>query len=150
MGLVARAELDDAFSALRARGGRLTRQRALIWDALVEHADGHLSAADVAAVVSASEPRLHQATVYRTLDTLVAEGVLLRTDLGSGRSYYELPAEHRHHHVVCGACGAVAHVHDDELGALVLRVQTASGYSLDERELTFTGSCPTCQDHGRV
>ena len=136
---------EDALSALRLGGRRLTRQRSLIWNTLRESQGSHLSAAQIAEAVKAKDPSLHQATVYRTLDTLAGDGLLLRTDLGADRSYYELPAEHRHHHVVCSACGAVAHVHDHDVEAIVGHIQTASGYTLADVELTFSGRCPNCR-----
>jgi Fe2+ or Zn2+ uptake regulation protein len=134
----------QALAALRARGGRLTRQRSLIWQTLLDSRSTHLSAAEICAAVKEKAPELHRATVYRTVDTLVCEGLLLRTDLGADRSYYELPGEHRHHHVVCSSCGAVAHVHDCELGSIAERVEAASGYAVDDLELTFSGRCPKC------
>src|SRR6266850_708703 len=94
------APAEDALSSLRARGRRVTRQRTLIWDTLVDRQGTHLSAADIAEAVATRDPELHQATIYRTLDALVADGLLLRTGLGSDRSYYELVSNHRHHHLV--------------------------------------------------
>jgi Fur family ferric uptake transcriptional regulator len=134
----------DALSTLRARGRRLTRQRRVIWDTLLESRHRHVSAADIADAVRARDPRLHQATIYRTLDALVADGLLLRSDLGADHRYYELPGEHRHHHIVCHSCGAVTHIHDVEIAATLERVQAASGYTLDDAELTFSGLCPNC------
>jgi len=131
-------------ASIRARGRRLTPQRALIWDVLVERGDRHVSAAEVADAVHARAPEVHRSTVYRTLDVLVEDGLVLRADLGGDRSYYELAAEHHHHHVVCTGCGAVAHVHDEAIAAAVACVQAASGYRLAQQELTFAGLCPDC------
>jgi Fur family ferric uptake transcriptional regulator len=131
---------------LRSRGRRLTRQRALIWEALTAEPDGHLSAGEVADRVRAELPRVNPSTIYRTLDLLVAEGLVLRTDLGADRIFYEPAHDHPHHHVVCRSCGAVAHVHDDVLGDLRARVDAASGFALgDADELTLFGLCPACR-----
>jgi Fur family ferric uptake transcriptional regulator len=131
-------------ASIRSRGRRLTAQRAAIWDVLVERGDEHVSAGELAAAVRARARELHRSTVYRTLDVLVEDGLVLRTHLGGDRSYYELAAEHRHHHVVCAGCGAVAHVHDDAIAAALACVQAASGYRLARQELTFGGLCPAC------
>jgi len=131
-------------AAIRSHGRRLTPQRSLIWDVLVEQGDAHVSAADLADAVHERAPELHRSTVYRTLDVLVEDGLVLRTDLGSDRSYYELAADHHHHHVVCTSCGEIAHVHDDAIAAAVACVQAASGYRLARQELTFAGLCPAC------
>jgi Fe2+ or Zn2+ uptake regulation protein len=130
---------------LRASGRRLTRQRELIWAALTAEPDRHLSAAELVERVRAELPRVNASTVYRTLDLLVAEGLVLRTDLGRDRVYYEPAHEHRHHHVVCRRCGAVAHVHDEVLGDLAESVDRASGFATGDEEITLFGLCPACR-----
>jgi Fur family transcriptional regulator, ferric uptake regulator len=132
-------------ASLRSRGRRLTRQRRLIWEALVAEPEVHLSADELVERVRERLPHVNPSTVYRTLELLVDDGLVLRTDLGAGRAFYEPAREHRHHHVVCERCGAVAHVHDEELGTLKRRVETASGYRLGNAEITFFGLCSACK-----
>ena len=141
--------MSAGVAAIRSHGRRLTPQRSLIWDVLVEQGDTHVSAPDLADAVRSRAPAVHRSTVYRTLDVLVEDGLVLRTDLGSDRSYYELAAEHHHHHVVCTGCGDIAHVHDEAIAAAVACVQAASGYRLARPELTFTGLCPDCASQQR-
>ena len=90
-------------------------------------------------------PRVNTSTIYRTLDLLVDEGLLLRTDLGSDRAYYEPSHDHPHHHVICERCGSVTHLHDETLGDLRTRIRSASGYALGSREISFFGLCESCQ-----
>jgi Fur family ferric uptake transcriptional regulator len=129
---------------LRSQGRRLTRQRALIWAVLTAEPDRHLAAAEVAERVRGELPRVNSSTIYRTLELLVDEGLVLRTDLGAGRVFYEPAHDHPHHHVVCRGCGAVAHLHEEVLGDLRARVAAASGFMLGEEELTLFGRCPGC------
>jgi Fur family ferric uptake transcriptional regulator len=131
-------------SQLRSKGKRMTRQRRLIWDTFLTHSDGHLSADDVVERVRDQLRHVNPSTVYRTLDLLVDEGLLLRTDLGSDRAHYELAREHAHHHLVCERCGAITHFHDDVLGDLVKRIKKHSGYTLGDAEITLFGLCRTC------
>jgi Fe2+ or Zn2+ uptake regulation protein len=130
--------IEDVTS-IRAGGKRVTKQRALIWNALVRAEGRHLSAKEVAEAI----PELHQATVYRALDVLVEEGLARRTEIG-GRALYEMAAEHLHHHVVCTRCGAVTHVHDEIVRTALQDVARESGYTLADEELTFSGLCPAC------
>lgn len=130
--------LEDVTS-IRAGGRRVTKQRALIWNALVRAEGRHLSAREVAEAI----PELHQATVYRALDVLVEEGLARSTEI-AGRALYEIAAEHLHHHVVCTRCGAVTHVHDDAVRSALQSVARESGYTLAEEELTFRGVCRAC------
>jgi Fur family transcriptional regulator, ferric uptake regulator len=132
-------------SDLRAKGKRLTRQRQVIWEALTAEADQHLSAEDVVERVRSQLPQTNASTVYRTLDLLVAEGLLLRTDLGTDRAYYEPAREHAHHHLVCQNCGAVQHFHDELLGDFRQRITASSGYTLGTGEITLFGLCTDCR-----
>lgn len=137
------APIDAAL--LRSRGRRLTRQRALIWEAIVSRGDEHLSADEVVELVRSQLPTLNPSTVYRNLEMLVEEGVVLRTDLGGDRAFYEPAREHRHHHIVCERCGAIVHFHDSVLGDLPARVEAASGYALGVAEVSLFGLCPDCR-----
>jgi Fur family ferric uptake transcriptional regulator len=129
---------------LRKSGRRLTRQRRVIWNVLLEDPQDHLSAEDIAERVRKRLPRVNTSTVYRTLDILVEDGLLLRTDLGGNRAYYEPVREHPHHHVVCERCGKVTHLHDEALGDFRARIEADSGYRLGGREISFFGLCPSC------
>jgi Fur family transcriptional regulator, ferric uptake regulator len=135
------AELSDD---LRAKGRRMTRQRTLIWQTFTEDSEQHLSAEDVVERVHRQLPQVNPSTVYRTLELLVEEGLLLRTDLGEGRAFYEPAREHAHHHLVCEDCGAVSHFHDEVLGDLSRRIRTSTGYVLGAGELTLFGLCADC------
>jgi Fur family ferric uptake transcriptional regulator len=126
----------------------VTRQRTLIWQALTAEPDRHLSAGEVVARVREEMPRVNPSTVYRTLDLLVADGLVLRTDLGADRVFYEPAHDHRHHHLVCRTCGAVAHVHDEAIAGARARLEAASGFALGDEEITFFGVCPACRAGG--
>ena len=116
----------------------------MIWEVLAAEPEGHLSAEDVVERVRKRLPGVNTSTVYRTLEILVDDGLLLRTDLGGDRAYYEPVRDHLHHHVICERCGKVAHLHDGTLGDLGKRIAKDSGYRLGEREISFFGICPSC------
>jgi Fur family ferric uptake transcriptional regulator len=132
-------------SELRAKGRRMTRQRQVIWETFTADPERHLSAENVAERVREQLPQVNASTIYRTLDLLVEEGLLLRTDLGGDRAFYEPAREHAHHHLVCERCGAVDHLHDEDLGDLRRRVSASSGFALGSGEITLYGLCKACQ-----
>ena len=116
---------------------KLTQQRELIWEALAREPDQHLSADDVVERVTARLPQVNPSTVYRTLDMLCRERLVRRTDVGAGHAVFEPAQDHLHHHVVCERCGAVAHLHDEEIGDVRQRVERAAGYSLSRTDSSF-------------
>ena len=135
-------------ASLRRSGRRLTRQRQAIWNVLLAEPEQHLSAEQVVAQVREQLPRVNASTIYRTLEVLVEDGLVLRTDLGGDRAYYEPAREHLHHHVICERCGKVAHLHETALGNLRARVEKESGYVLGNREISFYGLCGNCRRGG--
>jgi Fur family ferric uptake transcriptional regulator len=132
-------------SELRAKGRRLTRQRQLIWETFAADPERHRSADDVVEQVREQLPQVNASTIYRTLDLLVEEGLLLRTNLGRDRAYYEPAHDHAHHHLVCERCGTVEHLHDEELGDLRARIEAGSGFELGSGEITLFGLCRRCR-----
>jgi len=135
---------DAAAALLRRAGCRPTAQRLLVLQAL--GGGGHVTADDILVHAKARYPSINPSTVYRTLDALVAAGIARRNDLGSGRLYFEIAREHRHHHVVCQGCGAVEHLHDASLAPLAAAVAAETGFRLTpDREIAIPGFCPACQ-----
>lgn len=131
---------------LRERGRRLTAQRAVIWEILSAEPDAHLSAEEIAARVRNRLPQVNASTVYRNLDVLVEDGLVLRTDLGESRAFFEPAHEHAHHHLVCERCGRVDHVHDDVLVDVATRIRERAGFRVGSREVTLHGVCRECAD----
>jgi len=123
---------------------RQTRQRTLIWDVLARADRGHLSAADVEVAVRAAGSPLHRATIYRTLDRLVDDGLLVRTNLGSEGSQYEIAHDH-HHHLVCESCGRVEHIPHDTVWRAIERIEADSGFELAGAHLNLQGRCSGCR-----
>ena len=123
---------------------RQTKQRSLIWDVLTQADGQHLSVAEVETAVREGGSPLHRATIYRTLDRLVDDGLLVRTNLGPDRSTYEIAEDH-HHHLVCGECGRTEHVPHDLVRAAIARIEQQSGFDLATAQLSLHGRCRDCR-----
>ena len=127
------------------RPRRQTKQRALIWDVLAAANGDHLSVAEVEAAVRLAGSPLHRATVYRTLDRLVDDGLLTRTNLGHDGSHYEIAHHHRHHHLVCEHCGKVEHVRHQAVRSVFRGIEATSGFDLADATLSLHGRCCDCR-----
>ena len=144
---VVREAGDAAAALLRGAGCRPTAQRLLVLQAL--GGGDHVTAGEVLAHARAGYPSINPSTVYRTLEALVAAGLVRRADLGGHRRHYEMARHHRHHHAVCQVCGAVAHVHDATLAPLAEALRRETAFRLTpDREIAIPGLCPGCQAAG--
>lgn len=128
---------------LRSQGYRLTPQRLAILKALND-ADGHLTPAEIFQRVQPGLPGLTEATVYRTLNFLAEQGLVLVAHMGRGQLLYEV-ATHNHHHLVCRVCGCMQEIDHSQLADLYEQFLTHTGYQIDTIHATFFGLCPSCR-----
>ena len=119
---------------------RDTRQRRAIREALISE-DRPLSPAELLEAAKERVPEIGQATVYRNIRTLGAEGLLDTVDLPGRPSRYELSGKEHHHHFVCRGCDSVYDVADCPGD---LRPLTPSGFRLEGHEVVLYGLCASC------
>lgn len=136
----------SAFKAfLRERNLPVTLQRLAIADAILA-AEGHMSAEEVARAVRERGRNVGTATVYRTLDVLVASGLVVERDFGEGFRRFE-PARDtpQHEHLLCTVCGGVVEFRDERLERMTTLHAEAHGYARQRHRLVIYGICPDCQ-----
>jgi Fur family transcriptional regulator, stress-responsive regulator len=134
----------DPARSLRERGLRVTRPRVAVMEAL--RAEPHLRAEQVITAVREGGEVSSQA-VYDVLNMLSANGLIRRIQPRGSVARYELETGDNHHHVVCRGCGRVSDVEcaTGEAPCLDLPETTSlHGFSVDEAEVTWWGSCPAC------
>ncbi len=122
---------------------RSTRQRAAITE-LLETVDEFKSAQELHDELRRRGDNIGLTTVYRTLQTMAAAGLVdtLRTD--TGESVYRRCSEHHHHHLVCRDCGATVEVAGAEVEAWAAEVAVAHGFSDVSHTIEIFGTCSAC------
>ena len=133
----------DLAAGLRNAGLRVTASRLAV---LAEVAEGdHVTADQVAAAVRHRVGTISIQAVYDVLSALTRAGLTRRIEPAGSPARYETRVGDNHHHVVCRSCGAIADVvcavGDPPCGLPA----DASGFVIDEAEITFWGLCPACQ-----
>ena len=129
---------------LRQRGYRITPQREMIVEALA-HSSHHMTAEEIFNRVQALTQASNIATVYRTLDLLVEEGLACRSDLGGGRVSYSTTEHGPHIHLVCRHCGCVIDADNKLLDSLSDQLQEKHGFEANLQHISFNGLCAQCQ-----
>ncbi|MEV4759112.1 Fur family transcriptional regulator [Micromonospora sp. NPDC049559] len=131
---------------LRSRGLRLTAQRQLILQAVLdlEHATPeqvHSAVREVAAGVNIT-------TIYRTLELLERLGLVTHTHLSHGSPTYHAAGEHQHVHLVCRNCGTVDEMDPQLLQPLADRLADERGFLVDIGHVALFGVCRDCGECG--
>lgn len=89
-------------------------------------------------------PEISLATVYNTLNELVAMGEVLEVAAGAGPKRYDPNVEVPHHHLVCTNCGTLRDVFAEGQSALGLSEGDRHGFQVTGVDIVFQGLCPEC------
>lgn len=134
----------DLLSRLRARDWRLSAQRRAVAEVLVgDHV--HLTAEEVHDLARQRLPEISRATVYNTLNELVAMEEVQEVGVVGGPRRYDPNVSDEHDHLVCRSCHAIRDVPRGRRPS-VLPEATRAGYRITGMEVTYRGLCPACSD----
>src|SRR5215211_445549 len=132
---------DDIRDTLRGHGLRATPQRLAVHGALRD-LGRHATAEEVLERVHGTVPGVSLPTVYAALELLADLGLASRVHAGRAVRYD--PRAEPHHHLVCGACGAVIDL-DAELDLRpALERASAAGAVATGAEVLVRGRCADC------
>src|SRR3954468_13307653 len=133
------ADIEGALAILREGGGRVSRPRRAILEALFG-ATGPLSAEQVAARAGGGRP-LDVAATYRNLEHLERRGLVRHVHLGHGPGLYELAGSGEREYAVCERCSAVLAVEPAVLDRARREIEHAVGYQARFGHFPIVGLC---------
>jgi Fur family ferric uptake transcriptional regulator len=132
----------DHALTLREASLRVTRPRLAVLSAV--HAHPHLDTEALIRLVRAEVPTVSHQAVYDVLRVLTDSGLVRRFQPAGANARYEARVGDNHHHVVCRSCGAIADV-DCAVGHTpCLTASDDQGFTVDEAEVVWWGTCPAC------
>lgn len=132
----------DPESMLRGAHLRVTRPRLAVLEAVGRRP--HLDTESVIAAVRAEVGSVSHQAVYDVLRALTEAGLLRRIQPSGSVARYEARVGDNHHHVVCRGCGSIADVDCATGAAPCLTASEDHGYAIDEAEVVYWGTCPSC------
>jgi Fur family ferric uptake transcriptional regulator len=113
----------------------------------IAHQGNHVNADEVFALIQERTHSVNIATVYRTLDLLVDQGLASRINLGEGRVIYATDQHGTHMHLVCRQCGQVVDADQELLSVLDLQLQSDYQFAADLQHISVLGLCKDCQSN---
>ena len=122
---------------------RQTRQRAAVIEVLQASRE-HPDASAIHAAVRERLPSVSLGTVYRTLDALVRDGVVVTLERAGQATRYDWREGTAHHHAVCRTCGQIFDVDAAALPG-VPSANLPGGFRVTDVHLEFMGVCGDCQ-----
>ncbi|MET8586874.1 Fur family transcriptional regulator [Streptomyces collinus] len=136
------SQIPTTAEELRGAGLRVTAARVALLETV---RDGdHLGVEAIASGVRARVGHISLQAVYEALHALTAAGLIRRIEPAGSPARFEGRVGDNHHHVVCRGCGALADVDCAVGDAPCLTASDDRGFSIDEAEVVYWGTCPDC------
>lgn len=145
---VSNSSETSILTLLAGLGLKATRPRHLIAGRIAEMGEGgsDFTIEDLWHELQARDPGIGRATVFRTVDILVREGILDRIPLSDGKHLYRVCGRHHHHHVTCTTCRRVVEIEDCLSPELLKSIASTTSFEIEGHSLELFGSCPICRE----
>ncbi|MBN2587711.1 MAG: transcriptional repressor [Candidatus Fermentibacteraceae bacterium] len=130
---------------LRDLGYRITPQREMVIH-IIAHSGRHMSAEEVTEEAKKRSEAINVATVYRTLDLLVENGLASKLDLGDGKTAYATGEHGPHIHLVCRQCGCVTEISDGDISVPLRDIEEKYSFDCHPYHFSIHGICRNCRE----
>lgn len=135
--------LEEIRRRFREKGLKVTPQRAAIYKALAE-TSSHPTAEDLHRQVTRLHPMISPNTVYYTLGSLKAAGLVHEVNYWHDRARFDANLA-PHHHLICLKCRRIQDMTDEALDRLSVSKRVKAQFEVLSHRVEFHGYCAGCQ-----
>ncbi len=126
-----------------------TKARTAILEYLEKNNDKRFKAKELFENISEKLPELNITTVYRNLEEIANQGLILKIKEPNQDSwYYQYSQEHshcdEHLHAQCVSCGKIFHMENDFVEEFEKSVHNSYGLEVDLKNTIIMGKCDEC------
>ena len=132
--LMEKSKLGDVEAVCHELGLRVTEPRRAILKVLAKAHD-HPDVSELHRRVSAIDPSISLATVYRTVKLLEDKDILARHTFGDGKARYETADQEHHDHLIDIETGKIIELRSDEIERLQEEIARKHGYRIIDHKL---------------
>ena len=126
-----------------------TIQKQTILELLDKHKNEHLNVDEMMALLYERKENVSRATLYRTLDNLVQNGIVRKYTINENeKACYQIIDEdncHNHFHLVCSNCGKLIHLECDKFEDILHHFKEDHGFVVFPSRVVLYGLCSECQ-----
>ena len=120
---------------------KFSRQREAILEELRSRYD-HPTAEELYLSLKPNMPNLSLGTVYRNLNLLADEGIIMKIS-SDGADRFDATKEN-HYHMLCTKCGRLYDINFPLLDGIEEKAQSVADCQITSHQLTFIGVCKDC------
>ncbi len=111
---------------------------------VLERVGGFASAQELHLVLHRDQEAIGLTTVYRALQSLVADGAVDLIRREDGEALYRLCGDNHHHHLVCKSCGKTVEVPGGAIEKWALKAAHENGFRDIGHTAEIFGICSDC------
>jgi Fur family ferric uptake transcriptional regulator len=138
-------EIDMFEQYLRKNGQKMTKPRSIILKAFLK-TEGHLSSDAIFREAKKIDPRIGQATVFRTIRLITNAGLAREATQEDRARTFEHLAHHPHHdHLLCVQCGKVIEFMSPSIEREQKKIFSHYKFAPRGHTMELLGLCPECQ-----
>lgn len=138
--------VDQILQRMKQMGCKLTPQRRMIVEALLEAGDEQMPADEIYQKVRATYPEVGLDTIYRNLRLLVKLNVVDEVKLPGKLAQYSLNRKAHQHELVCLECGAEMPLGHCPIKELETVAREEHGFIISSHRIELFGYCPKCAE----
>lgn len=136
---------DTILIELSKKGCRITPQRKIFLNILLDNQSTLLSAEELLKLSQQDSPDINATTVYRNLDLLNSLGLLFSTHIDKSTTAYKLIcSNHHHHHLICIRCGKLEAIDFCPISLELSTMIKNKSFTLTDHNLELYGICKDC------
>ena len=127
-----------------------TKQRDLVLTCIKQLKKGHITAEELYLQLQENKTPVGKSTVYRYLNVLVQEGIVMKYVLeeGAPACYQYIGSDCvYHYHLKCSHCGTLFHVESELLDQLEAHLREQFQFCLDHTKTVLYGVCEQCEQN---
>ncbi len=127
-----------------------TKCRTYILEYLQNHKEKRFSASDIFTYLEQNGKKVDLATVYRNMEKMTENGVLLKYKTADGESsVYQYVEPHancmEHLHMQCSNCGKIIHLECEFMNEITNHLLKNHGFLLECKNSVLFGLCENCR-----
>jgi len=133
--------LDQIRDIIKEKGLKITPQRTLVLDAVVELGN-HPTAEKLIDFIQQTHPNIAKGTVYKTLETFVEHGIVIKVKTDKDIMRYDAVLV-KHHHLYCLVSDRIEDYYDDELNTIIenyFRKKKIENFKIEDIKLQILGN----------
>lgn len=126
-----------------------TRQKNIIKELFINNPSEHFTAEEILNLLINSATPVSKATLYRTLDTLVLAGDIIKYNLDGVCSCFQYndytASTSDHIHFRCQTCGQIFHINSSIVKKIDEDFEKEYGFLIDNKRTMLYGICDKCR-----